>query len=86
MSNWINIKNQLPEKNKIVLVSDNRQITLAFLLNDVWNQPGTWEKLNGITHWMLLPKLPGMLTEGENQIYCTDEPPERPDDALDDEA
>jgi hypothetical protein len=60
---WISIKDQLPDKDCVALVTDGQHVTLAD-----WTQRDGWmlgrdDKALGITgevltHWMPLPKPP----------------------------
>lgn len=71
MSKWISVKDELPEENQGVLITDGDIITAAYL--DLWGTDDDphwggqgfsgyeWEwdfSNNEITHWMPLPAPP----------------------------
>lgn len=61
MSNWIKVPERLPDEGDIVLVTDEKQITLAFLnVKDIFTQIISHDNSihDSITHWMPLPELP----------------------------
>lgn len=59
---WINVKDQLPDISESVLVTDGRQICIAFIqtMKKRFTQINTWDDWihESITHWMPLPELP----------------------------
>ena len=64
MSEWINVKDRLPENGKIVLVSDGDRVVKG-LISNIRISPhhyGGWILLEPLTmlesHWMPLPKPP----------------------------
>lgn len=66
MSEWINVKDKLPEINKEVLIYRGSYIGVpmsiyTYLGHDEWeDEYGYWTRADdeGITHWMPLPKPP----------------------------
>ena len=67
MSNWISVKDGLPEKNMDVLIYRGVHIgnlinVYTYLGNNEWeDEYGYWSRTDdeGITHWMPLPEPPG---------------------------
>ena len=60
MSEWISVKERLPEETYLVLVWDNDcdQVAIASLQRDgSWCGDGVWKDAN-VTHWMPLPEPP----------------------------
>ena len=67
MGKWINVKDKLPEENKMVLVYtdwDCDCYVFASYSDGNWYLDGGFEKygqynlVNGITHWKYLPEKP----------------------------
>lgn len=62
MSEWISVKDRLPEKLNKVLVAHHNGITIAYYYNNSWvGKQGKKHYLSSVTHWMPLPERP----EGE---------------------
>lgn len=65
MSEWISVKDRLPESPAKVLVIDDGEHVVAF-----YDKPYGWwfqdmhEYFGGITHWQPLPELPNPSEEG----------------------
>lgn len=60
---WTSVKDQLPNEDCMVLVTDGQRVTLAdWTLNDGWmldrEDRAVGITANFITHWMPLPKPP----------------------------
>lgn len=66
MNKWINVKDQLPEKNQGVLIYRGQFIgdlisVYTYIGNNEWeDEYGYWSRTDdeGITHWMSLPEPP----------------------------
>ena len=59
MSEWISVKDGLPEKFVNVLVSHHNGITIAYYYNNSWiGKQGKRHYLSSVTHWMPLPDRP----------------------------
>jgi len=61
MSEWVNVKDRLPEDGSYILMSDGVQIALGWMNHErkEFIQVNTWSDLtSSITHWMPLPKAP----------------------------
>lgn len=57
MSEWISVKNELPENSSdVVVINGNFSPEVAFYWDDVWY--GREKRLNFVTHWAPLPELP----------------------------
>lgn len=59
MSNWISVKDRLPDTNEYVLVATRskngaQNIDKGYVIDGRWAHRGTAE----VTHWMPLPELP----------------------------
>ena len=73
MSEWISVKERLPEHGEVVLVCDNREATPYIGLwtlepniggGDCWNdEAGWWRPFAEVTHWMPLPEPPNCGTD-----------------------
>lgn len=60
MSNWISVKDRLPEDDSMKLVvakakNGTRSVNRAWFDGQFWHGSGS---MAGVTHWMLLPELP----------------------------
>lgn len=78
MNNWINVKDQLPEKHHKVLFhwiydGHNRHISMGYLCDKGWDiyLPYSSYKLSNefvfVTHWMELPAFP--VPESEQEVH-----------------
>lgn len=62
MTNWISVKDRLPDENEIILLCDGKEVTVGFRWNGFitgeirWNCQDDW--FETVTHWMPLPELP----------------------------
>ena len=59
MSEWISIKDRLPESDKKVLITDGRNMMVSWYYK--WNGMIRWVDtlyVRDITHWMPLPEPP----------------------------
>jgi hypothetical protein len=57
--NWIDVKDQLPEEKKQILITDGEFVKLGYF--SIWDNGYFWGAppyLSQITHWMPLPELP----------------------------
>lgn len=74
MSDWINVKDELPEANKLVLVCEAAydSISIAYRLPDSEEFIDTMDgyPLDYATHWMPLPKPPKTESE-ETKNGCS---------------
>lgn len=77
MSRWINIKDQLPEEDVGILITDGKVVVavqLSYWKGKPWFWSGhgfggyDWEfdfsryfEDNAVTHWMELPEIPGKM-------------------------
>jgi len=62
MSEWISVKDRLPNEGDSVLITD--KINMYIRVNGCTKNDWTYSyccgcKADGITHWMTLPSLPG---------------------------
>lgn len=60
MSEWISVKDRLPEKFKLVIAFRPRikQFLFVEYTGNAWYTCGTVLSQNAITHWMPLPEPP----------------------------
>jgi len=62
MSAWISVKDKLPRKRQVVLVSDGKSVScgmfrgIDFGSNENWIWRGNRDKI--VTHWQELPEPP----------------------------
>lgn len=59
MSEWIRVKERLPEENTRVLTAGFGIVTVGTLYRGIWWDSTTGDRSYGITHWMPLPEPPG---------------------------
>jgi hypothetical protein len=64
MSEWISVKERLPETNELCIVyTEFRALVPALYGNESWifdeGQGWSEKRLSYVTHWMPLPKPPG---------------------------
>lgn len=67
MSEWISIKDRLPESDKKVLITDGRNMMVSWYYR--WNGMIRWVDtlyVRDITHWMPLPESPE--SEGDADV------------------
>ena len=62
MSEWISVKDRLPEKDTSVLYTNGKEMFSGFLLSNMrhdpfWSHYDDFEDTD-VTHWMPLPGLP----------------------------
>jgi hypothetical protein len=70
MSEWISVKDKLPEKHADILILDNRDRVACGYWSINWSGLMYWhtarrcyddgDKLDYITHWMLMPTPPNV--------------------------
>ncbi len=80
MNKWINVKDEMPNDCKQVLVTDGYDMAIGELykgsfINDEWIELEYLNCPKGITHWMPLPKLPEPKTKQESLFDINEIPP-----------
>ena len=66
MSEWISVKDRLPETGVEVLAySDGDIYTVVHCIDGSWIASSTYYDLYHVTHWMPLPEPPDKLAEKE---------------------